>query len=108
MNGGGGLGIPGHGERSASEADAKKDRESVGQTPANTAHAPFPASAEDYQSGRWGEHVGDGLDDGFGLGRDGRSEKSGRKRVANCRSKRSGWWAISWVIGGTNTRPCGR
>jgi hypothetical protein len=73
VNGGDGLGKPGHGERSASEADAKKDRESVGQTPANTAHAPFPASGKDFQSGRWGAHVGSGLDDGFGLGRDGRS-----------------------------------
>ena len=33
-----------HGDRSASESDAKKDRESVGQSPANTVSGPFKAS----------------------------------------------------------------
>lgn len=45
-----------HGERSASEADAKKDRESVGQTSANTPPRPFLASGEDSQDGHWGAH----------------------------------------------------
>lgn len=43
-----------HGERSASEADAKKDRESVGQTPGNTPCSPFLASANESEGGRWG------------------------------------------------------
>ncbi len=54
MSAAGALREDGHGERSASEADAKKDRESVGQTPANTAHAAVLASDQDTQSGRWG------------------------------------------------------
>ena len=32
-----------HGERSASEADAKKDRDAVGLTPKKTALSPFSA-----------------------------------------------------------------
>lgn len=54
MSAAGAARCDGHGERSASEADAKKDRESVGQTPANPAHAAVLASDQDSQSGRWG------------------------------------------------------
>jgi hypothetical protein len=43
---------PAHGERSASEADAKQDRESVGRMPASLASRPAPASGEQPRHGR--------------------------------------------------------
>jgi hypothetical protein len=44
-----------YGERSASESDAKKDRESIGRTPENPAHHPFLESdLNQRENGRWG------------------------------------------------------
>lgn len=57
-----------HGERPASESDAKKGRESVGRTLANSAHAAVEASGGDVRSGHWGAPVGCVSEDVFGLG----------------------------------------
>lgn len=86
MNAAAGFEVFAHGERSASEADAKKDRESVGRTPANTAHAAFPASGEKFQIGRWCANAGIGSESKVGVDSDGRSRAQRGEAVLPCQN----------------------
>ncbi len=65
-----------HGERSASGADAKTDRESVGQTPKDSTRPPFTASESDDPAWLQGKNGG-GHED-TGIGTDGAARSAAR------------------------------